>query len=140
LPTKSFSVHILFWTARGYEWSEIMNTQEVAQAFTDMCKAGQSDEAGLKFWAENVRSIENMDGPMRVAEGIPALIAKGEWWYNAHEVHSVEAHGPYVNGDQFAVRFVMDITNKESGERVAMDEFALYTVADGKITEERFYY
>ena len=117
-----------------------MNTQEVAQAFTDMCKAGQSDEAGLKFWAENVRSIENIDGPMRVAEGIPALIAKGEWWNNAHEVHSVETYGPFVNGDQFAVRFSMDVTNKESGQRIVMDEVALYTVADGKITEERFYY
>jgi ketosteroid isomerase-like protein len=34
----------------------------------------------------------------------------------------------------------MDITNKESGERVAMDEIALYTVENGKISEERFYY
>ncbi len=117
-----------------------MTTQEVAEAFTALCKAGQMDEAGLKYWAENVRSIENMEGPTSVAEGIPALIAKGEWWYGAHEVHSVETHGPYVNGDQFAVRFVMDITNKESGERVAMDEIAVYTVANGKISEERFYY
>jgi ketosteroid isomerase-like protein len=117
-----------------------MTTQEVAEAFTALCKAGQMDEAGTQFWAENVRSIENMEGPNSVAEGIPALIAKGEWWYGAHEVHSVETHGPYVNGNQFAVRFVMDITNKESGERVAMDEIALYTVESGKISEERFYY
>ena len=117
-----------------------MTTQEVADDFTAMCKAGQMDEAGHKYWAENVRSIENMEGPSRIAEGIPALIAKGEWWYGAHDVHSVETHGPYVNGDQFAVRFVMDITHKESGERIAMDEIAVYSVVNGKISEERFYY
>ncbi len=117
-----------------------MTIQEVANDFAALCKAGQMDEAGLKYWAENVRSIENMEGPTSVAEGIPALIAKGEWWYGAHDVHSVETHGPYVNGDQFALRFVMDITEKQSGQRIKMDEIALYTVVDGKISEERFFY
>ncbi|MEY3235327.1 nuclear transport factor 2 family protein [Aquidulcibacter sp.] len=98
------------------------------------------DESGLKYLAENVRSIENMESPNSVAEGIPALIAKGEWWYRTHKVHGVETHGPYVNGNQFALRFVMNITNKESGERVAMDEIAVYTMESVKISEERFYY
>jgi ketosteroid isomerase-like protein len=34
----------------------------------------------------------------------------------------------------------MDVTVKETGQRHTMDEVALYTVEDGKITEERFYY
>ncbi|WP_348629610.1 SnoaL-like domain-containing protein [Mesorhizobium sp. WSM1497] len=33
-----------------------------------------------------------------------------------------------------------DITPKATGERVTMDEVGLYTVKNGKITEERFYY
>lgn len=52
----------------------------------------------------------------------------------------VETHGPYVNGTQFVLRFVMDITNKESRVRVAMDEVGVYTVENGKISAERFYY
>lgn len=117
-----------------------MNTHDVATAFTDLCKAGKMDEAGTTFWAENVRSIEAYEGPMQIAEGIPALLGKGEWWYGAHDIHSIEVHGPMMNGDQFALRFVMDITAKETGVRQTMDEVALYTVADGKITEERFFY
>jgi ketosteroid isomerase-like protein len=117
-----------------------MTTQEVAEAFTAMCKAGLLDEAGEKFWSETIRSIENMPGPGAVAEGLAALKAKAEWWYGAHEVHSVVTHGPYVNGDQFALRFDMDLTNKETGERTQSDEVALYTVRDSKIIEERFFY
>ena len=55
-----------------------------------------------------------------------------------HEVHQAETHGPYVNDTQFVLRVGMDITNKESGERIAMDEIAAYTVENGKISEERF--
>ena len=45
-----------------------------------------------------------------------------------------------MNGDQFIIRFVMDITARESGQRMKMDETALYTLKDGKIAEERFFY
>ncbi|WP_352865345.1 nuclear transport factor 2 family protein [Mesorhizobium sp. M0715] len=55
-------------------------------------------------------------------------------------MHGGSVEGPYVNGDQFAVRFKFDITPKATGERVTMDEVGLYTVKNGKITEERFYY
>ena len=38
------------------------------------------------------------------------------------------------------MRFKMDVTIKETGVRQSMDEVGLYTIADGKISEERFYY
>ena len=117
-----------------------MSIKDVADDFTALCKAGQLTEAGEKYWAENVRSIENMEGPMQVAEGKAALFAKGEWWYGAHDVHSIGVHGPYINGNQFGVRFEMDITQKETGQRMQMDEYGLYTVVGGLITEERFFY
>lgn len=117
-----------------------MGTKEIAEDCIAMVRAGNVDGIGHKYWADNVVSIESGDGPMMRLEGRAAVEAKGEWWYNAHEVHSVEAHGPYVNGDQFALRFAMDITQKESGQRIQMDEVALYTLKDGKIVEERFFY
>jgi ketosteroid isomerase-like protein len=45
-----------------------------------------------------------------------------------------------VNGDAFTVRFVMDITDKTNGQRMTMDEIALYRLDGGKIAEERFFY
>jgi SnoaL-like domain len=117
-----------------------MTTKDVADDFTALCKEGKLDEAGMKYWAEDVRSIEAIEGPMQIAQGIPALMGKGEWWYGAHDVHSIEVHGPMMNGNQFALRFVMDLTTKETGVRETIDEVGLYTVANGKITEERFFY
>jgi ketosteroid isomerase-like protein len=118
----------------------VMTTAEIAKAFTDMLKAGDHIGAADKFNAADIVSREAMDGPMARVEGTAAVKAKSDWWYANHEVHSVEAEGPYVNGDQFVVVFAMDITAKANGKREQMKETALYTVKDGKIAEERFYY
>ena len=34
----------------------------------------------------------------------------------------------------------MDVTVKETGARMTMDEIGVYTVKNGKIVEERFFY
>ena len=117
-----------------------MNTHEIAADCVALAKAGDLDGIGARYWADDVVSIEAIDGPMGRIEGKAAVDAKGAWWYGAHEVHSVETYGPWVNGDQFSVRWVMDVTVKDSGNRITMDEIALYTLKDGKIVEEKFFY
>jgi ketosteroid isomerase-like protein len=117
-----------------------MTIADVAKDFTEMLQQGDHLGAGEKYNADDIVSLEAMEGPMAIARGKEALRQKGEWWQENHEVHGGSVEGPYVNGDQFAVRFKFDITPKATGERVTMDEVGLYTVKDGKITEERFYY
>ena len=114
-------------------------TQEIAQDLVAMCREGKFNESGEKYWADNVVSLEAMPGDMARIEGIAGVRGKGEWWEANHEIHDVTVEGPYVNGDQFAVRFKMDVTPKD-GARMLMDEVGVYTVADGKIVEERFFY
>jgi ketosteroid isomerase-like protein len=116
-----------------------MNTQEIAHDLVALCKAGKFDEAGEKYWADDVVSVEAM-GDNAELHGKAAARGKGEWWANAHDVHGVEVDGPYVNGDQFTVRFKMDTTFKETGARQRMDEIGVYTLRNGKIAEERFFY
>jgi ketosteroid isomerase-like protein len=117
-----------------------MDTRHIAEDLVALCKAGQFDEAGEKYWAEDVVNIEAMPGDMAEVRGKDAVRGKGEWWSANHEVHSSEVEGPYVNGDQFVVRFKMDLTQKATGSRMSMDEVGVYTVRDGKIVEERFFY
>jgi hypothetical protein len=117
-----------------------MTTAETATAFTDMLKAGEHIGAASTFNAPNIVSLEAMDGPMARIEGTAAVKAKSDWWYGAHEVHSAVATGPYVNGEQFAVIFNLDVTAKETGQRMQMQEVGLYTVKGGKIVEEKFMY
>ena len=119
---------------------ERQSTAEVANALVAMWKAGQFDESGEAYWADDVVSYENMPGnEMAEIRGIAGVRAKGEWWGANHEVHSVVVEGPYLHGDQFAVRFKMDLTPK-GGERHTMDEIGIYTIKAGKIAEERFFY
>jgi ketosteroid isomerase-like protein len=115
-------------------------THDIATDFTTLCRNGDFELAGEKYWSPDVVSIEAMEGADAVASGLAAVRAKSEWWYANHEVHSVNVEGPYVNGNQFTVRFTMDITPKATGERMSADEVGLYTVKDGKIIEERFFY
>lgn len=117
-----------------------MSTQDIANDLVKLCKQGKFEEAGEKYWADDVISIEAMPGEMSQVRGKQAVRNKGEYWYAHNEVHGVEVDGPYVNGDQFAVHYKMDVTPKEGGKRQTMDEVGLYTVRGDKIAEERFFY
>lgn len=121
------------------EVQERDRVQEIADDLVAMCKQGQFEESGEKYWDDDVVSLEPMPGDMARMQGKAALRGKGEWWYANNEIHNVEVEGPYVHGDQFVVRFKMDVTPK-GGQRMTMDEVGLYTVRNGKIVEERFFY
>jgi ketosteroid isomerase-like protein len=116
-----------------------MTTHELAQAFTTLLKQGKGDEAGKTYWSDDIVSMEAMEGDMAVLKGRKAVQGKGAWWYANHEVHSLGVEGPYVHGDQFALRFTLDVTPK-GGKRMQMDEVGLYSVKNGKIVEERFFF
>src|SRR5579859_4507960 len=104
-----------------------MSTQEVAKAFTAMCRAGKFAEAGRTFWSDKVVSIEPMSGPMARLEGKKEVEDKGKWWSENTTVHEVKVEGPFVNGDEFTLRFEMDMTPKGKG-RMREVEVALYKV------------
>jgi ketosteroid isomerase-like protein len=119
-----------------------MSTAEIAKDIVDLCRMGKYEEAINKHYSNDIVSVESMSGPGMPAEmkGIEAVRGKGQWWVENHEVHNAEVNGPYVGEDQFAVRFLFDVTHKPSGKRMQMDEMGLYTVKGGKIVHEHFYY
>jgi len=117
-----------------------MTTNEVATQLFALCKEGKFHEAIATLYADDATSLEPMAyGPMpRKTEGKAAILAKGEWWQNAHEIHSMTVDGPFVNPESFVVIFNMDVTNKESGQRITGREAGIYTVVDGKVATEQF--
>ena len=116
-----------------------MTTQDLAKSFTEMCSKGEFDAAGKKYWSDNIVSREPMTGEMAELKGRKAVEGKGAWWYANHTVHNVQVEDPYGHGVQFVVRFNMDVTPK-GGQRAHMDEVGLYTVKNGKIVEESFFF
>ena len=117
-------------------------TAEVANKYVSLCRAGKNEEALKTLFADDAVSVEAMAMPEmpQEARGIAAIKAKGEWWSNNHEVHSASVWGPWPNGDRFIVGFRFDVTNKPSGKRMQMEEAALFTLRDGKIIREEFFY
>ena len=121
-----------------------MSAVEIGTRLVALSNDGKGLEAVDSLYAPNVVSIEaqgNDEMPART-EGFDAVRGKSVWWYDAHEVHSVTAAGPFVGHreDQFAVQFDLDATLKATGERTTMSEVALYTIADDKIVQEEFLY
>lgn len=114
------------------------STKDIAKDLVALCGQGKFDEAGEKYWAADVASIE--PGEATISRGIEAARAKGEAWMAANDVHGFEVGDPYVNGEQFIVRFTIDQTVRATGTRMKLDEVGIYTLKNGKIAEERFFY
>jgi ketosteroid isomerase-like protein len=119
-----------------------MTTKEVAKQLVELCNKGENMKAVQTLYARNIVSVEPVAMPPMPAEtrGIESVIAKTRAWMEAHEVHSGKAIGPFVAHKQFIVEFDYDITIKKTGQRLQMREAGLYTVHDGKVVREDFFF
>ena len=119
-----------------------MTTMDIAKKYVELVSAHQNHVALETLFSKDVVSVEAGAPPGKSAEskGIPAVMEKGKQWMTDHEVHSAKVEGPWPHGDKFIVRFTYDVTNKPSGNRLTMDEAALFTVENDKIVREEFFY
>ena len=122
-----------------------MDLKDIAKELVAGCRAGNAKvrENLDKLYAEDAVSVEaaDMGGMGRETHGRAGIHGKHDWWENAMEEHSTTVTGPFYHGDdQFSVMFEVDATDKESGNRMQMQEIGVYHVKDGKITREEFHY
>lgn len=121
-----------------------MTLKEIGEKLVDFVKQRENLQAIYELYGKDIESIEAAAPPQggeRIAKGVDAVKAKNEWWAENHEVHAASVRGPFPNGeDRFCVIYTYDATHKPSGRRLAMEEVALYTVDDGKIVKEEFFY
>jgi ketosteroid isomerase-like protein len=119
-----------------------MNTLEIGQKMVELCREGKNDEAIKTLFSEDIVSVEAGAPPGQDAttKGMAAVLGKGKWWVDNHIIHSAKAEGPWPHGDRYIVRFTYDVTFKPDNKRFTMDEAALYTVANGKVVKEEFFY
>jgi hypothetical protein len=119
-----------------------MSTTDVANGLVALCKQGKYMDAINKYYSDKIVSVESASMPGMPAEmkGIDAIRGKTKHFEENNEIHSAEVNGPFVGDKQFAVEFKLDVTQKNSGKRMKMDEVGLYTVESGKIVHEHFFY
>lgn len=107
---------------------------EVAREFTALLQAGRFEAAADRFWAPDVISTEPG------APGIAAARHKRSTRFAAARIEEIGIDGPFVTGDQFALFLDLVVVDPASGSRQPFSEIALYTVRDGQIAEERYFY
>ena len=119
------------------------DTRQIADELVALCREGRNADVIDQLYSKDIVSVEAAegDGFPREMKGAEAVRGKNKWWAENHEVHSAEVLGPYMHGDdRFAVQFKYDVTSKPMSQRIQMDEIGVYTVADGKISREEFFY
>lgn len=125
--------------------AQMMTTRDVAMRLVELCQKGHNIEAIKELYSDKIVSEEVCGTPEMPAKmtGKEAVLGKNQWWIDNHKVHEGRAAGPFPHGDRFCVVFDYDVTAKAGpmkGKRMKMQEVGLYTVKDGKIVKEEFFY
>src|SRR6185369_6323248 len=120
--------------------SPVMSIQTVARQFVELCNQGKNFDVMRTMYAPDIVSVE---GDGKETAGQSPVIQKSERWVSDKTFHGETVAGPFFNGansDQFVVYFTLDITPKATGQRITLEEVAVYTVKNDKITREQFFY
>lgn len=114
-----------------------------AQAFVDAITSGRAYSHVDEAYAKNAESVEAVVPPgreLRITKGAEAIKAKRMDWAMTHDIHRLEADGPFIHPpNRFGVRFEAEVTQKASGRKMLLRELAIYTIEDGKIKREEFF-
>ncbi len=117
------------------------SVEQVAAKFVEMFRAAGMNPPEEAIWKalyhKQCRSIEGA-GMNMAWDGLKAMKGKAEWWYANNTLNSVKIEGPFVGATGFGVRYTVDVTCKQSGDRTTMSEIGLYTVKNGKVVQEEF--
>ena len=118
------------------------STATVAEELVSFCRAGRNIEAINTLYSPDIVSVESMGSKEmpRETKGLDAVRQKNQWWAANNEVHSASVDGPFVGEGKFTVYYNYDVTFKPMAKRMQMEEVALYTVENGKVVREQFFY
>lgn len=112
---------------------------EVASRVAELLRAGKAQEVEKDWLAPGIESVEGV-GVSLAWNGKKAVLDKYRTWEADHEIHDMKLEGPWVGATGFALQYRIDVTQKSTGQRSQMEEIAVYTVRNGKITREEFHF
>jgi ketosteroid isomerase-like protein len=112
---------------------------EIATQVFALLRDGKYREVEDGWLAPGIVSVEGAGASMAWT-GKKAVLAKYRGWEADHDIHTMDVAGPWVGATGFAVKFTGDVTQKSTGQRLHLEEIAVYTVKDGKITREEFHF
>ncbi len=118
-----------------------MTTKEVAVLLVDMCRNGEVEQAKEKLFAEDIVSIEPVEGALpKEIKGMGAIRKKAELFISMVEnFYGNTISDPVVAGDYFCITWDTDLQMKGEA-RKNTSELCVYKTREGKIISEQFFY
>jgi len=121
-----------------------MSLKELGERLVEANRNGNVKELFENDYAADAVSVEavSMDPAAgRETRGLDGIRGKHDWWEENMEVRTMTVSGPFLHGDdRFAVIYEGEAVDRKSGDVMPLHEVAIYTVGDGKIVREEFYY
>jgi hypothetical protein len=120
-----------------------MSVRTIAEKYMELCGQGKHFDFMRAFYAPEMVSVE---GDGREFAGKEKVIHKSEVFQGDNTIHGQDLRGPFFLGDadansgQFGVYAAIEFSPKTGGERVTHEEVGIYTVKNGAVTREEFYY
>ena len=118
-----------------------MTTQEIANRLVEVCRLGKYEQTVKELYSPNIVSVEPEGVPNRIVKGLEAIAEKGKnFEARIERVNKSVITDPIVANNIFSCAMLMNVNMKDVPVPIDMDEICVYTVADGKIVKEEFFY
>ncbi len=120
-----------------------MSVRTIAAKYQELVSHGKHFDFMRTLYAPEIVSVES-DGKQTV--GKEQVIRKSEIFQSSINFHSQDLRGPFflgdanVNSGQFGVYIALEFSPKAGGDRRRHEEVGIYTVTNGVVTREEFYY
>ena len=113
------------------------NLRHSVDTLNTMIQQGRIMDAMRQFYAGDVVMAENDQAP---TVGLAANLEREQQFVDNTQWHGLELKDVVIDGDRAMVRWWLDFTNSNYGQRLAFTQVAYQRWQDGKIVEEKFYY
>lgn len=118
-----------------------MTTQEVANRLVELCREGKHAQVVEELYSPDIVSVEPEGMPNRIVKGLEGIAQKGAQFESMLEkINSSFISDPIVAENFFSCTMLMNVQMKGVPVAVDMDEICVYTVNNGKIVREEFFY
>jgi len=118
-----------------------MTTQEVANRLVTLCREGNYQQAITELYSPDIVSVEAEGAPDRIVKGLAGIAEKGKKFESKIEkVNKSVVSDPIVAENFFSCAMLMNVQMKGMPMAIDMDEICVYTVNEGKIVREEFFY
>jgi len=115
-----------------------MSLRAVAQRVVDLCNQGKNFDVMHTMYDPDIASVEPTG---KATVGKDAVIQKSVEWAKGVDIHGETVVGPFFHGDdRFATKTIFEVTRKATGKRETLEEITVYTVKNGLITREEFFF